>query len=539
MANIITPVDAGEVLSAAYVQATGREALDTIDTTTFANVVTVLKSDTVMMDNFIGSINLMLLDTVIAIRDYDEHLNLLNVSAEQWGAAKRKISFLYKAPDDVKFRNTDKHTQTFKDGETIDMYTIKKGDCVTTVITGKKSFQDHITIPDRQLDQAFTSFEQFVAWLNGMLMNFANIMKKYNEEMKRLTLANKFASAYLNGANNSMALNMAKLFNEEYGTNYKVSELKTKYLPAFTEFLVETVKNLFEFMTEQSTLYHEKIDGKDIDRHTPKSLQKMLLSTTWVNKIETRVYPNLFNVQWVDIGKEYEKVNFWQNIRKPNAISIKPNIVDPDTGASVDGDVVEIDEIIGCIFDVEAIGVTENFKRTYVTPYNASGEYRNQYFNWDFNSYQDDSENFILLYMEDEEEPTPGGVVDVAPVAQNRKLFDVTASTFQKNDIVVSDNGISGTLKEMVDSNPITDVWGTGYFIGLKFVLPEGCTSCKVGLNPSEGSGLVEIIDDPDKDGVFKVTDKDTQNIRVESIVNGVEVVKEYDLSTLTLQAAN
>ena len=46
----------------------------------------------------------------------------------------------------------------------------------------------------------------------------------------------------------------------------------------------------------------------------------------------------------------------------------------------------------------------------------------------------------------------------------------------------------------------------------MKFTnLDSNATSVKVGLDPSQSSGLVEIIDDPDKNGVFKITDKDTQ----------------------------
>lgn len=404
MANIITPVQALAVMTDAYKQSTGRTDIDTIDATNFANVAAIITGeDSVVMDNFVGTINLMLFDTVFAIREYDEKLKLLQVTSEQWGAAFRKISFLWKQGDDVSFRNTDQHTTVFRDGETIDMYTIKKGECITMAITGKKSFQDHITIPDRQLDQAFESPEKFAAYLSAMLLAFSNTIRKYNEEWKRLTLANMMATTYLNGRGK----NLLKLFNDEYGTNKKVVDIKTTFLPAFTEFMVETIKNDIEFLTELSTEYHDAIAGNAIDRHTPKGLQKMLVSTTWINKIETRVYPNLFNVQWAALDNNYEKVNFWQSIKAPNAINITPNIMDPVTGKSKDGDTVNLSEVIGCLYDVEAIGVTENFQRSYVTPYNPKGEFRNQYFNWDFNSYQDQSENFILYYVEDEEEPVP------------------------------------------------------------------------------------------------------------------------------------
>lgn len=78
--------------------------------------------------------------------------------------------------------------------------------------------------------------------------------------------------------------------------------------------------------------------------------------------------------------------------------------------------------------------------------------------------------------------------------------------------------------------------WGEGYFIALKFTNPDtAATSLRVGLDPSEGSGLVEL--DADMDGVFKVTDKDVQVLKTvtSSGTKTSEKVKTYDLSGLTL----
>ena len=535
MANVLTPVDALYVFENAYRQATGRTDIDAIDTSNFVAVAEQLNSsDSMVLDNFWGQITTTMIRTVIAVRSYTEKYNLTSVSNDIWGGYVRKLTFLYQAGEETEFNKTDINPNNLKDGTSKDMYTIKSCKVIGTYIFGRKTFQDWITIFDTQLAQYFRSAEDWAAFLSGMLMAFDNKQKKKNELWKRLTVANRMAAAI----NQGCGKNVVKLFNDEYGTSYTKKQLHTTYLPSYAAFFVNMVLDDIEFLTEMSVLNHVNLDDyEDIDRFTAKPLQKMYIQTKWINRVTTQVFPNLFNEQFLELKNNYEKVNYWQSILKPTEIDITPNQLDAETGKAVKGDRVKDIEILGCLFDQDAVFTSLDYKRSFSTPYNPKGEYRNLFFSWDFLSAEDDTENFICYYEEDEE-PTPSSV-DVAPVAQNRKLFDVTASTFQKNDIVVGENAISGTLKEMIDSNPITDVWGTGYFIGLKFVLPEGCTSCKVGLNPSEGSGLVEIINDPDKDGVFKVTDKDTQNIRLESIINGVEVVKEYDLSTLTLQPAN
>lgn len=105
-----------------------------------------------------------------------------------------------------------------------------------------------------------------------------------------------------------------------------------------------------------------------------------------------------------------------------------------------------------------------------------------------------------------------------------------------QSDIVVSDNAITGTLKQL-DEGDLVDAWGEGHFIALNFTdIPATATSVKVGLEPSYGNGLVEIITDPDKNGAWKVTDKDEQVFKVVTTDGTNTVEKSYDLSGLVLE---
>lgn len=95
---------------------------------------------------------------------------------------------------------------------------------------------------------------------------------------------------------------------------------------------------------------------------------------------------------------------------------------------------------------------------------------------------------------------------------------------------------ITGTLK-YIDSGVLADDWGAGNFLALKWSdIDERATSLKVGLEPSQGTGLVEAIDDPDRNGVFKITDKDTQIFKVIQSDGKDVCVQEFDLSGLTVE---
>ncbi len=57
-----------------------------------------------------------------------------------------------------------------------------------------------------------------------------------------------------------------------------------------------------------------------------------------------------------------------------------------------------------------------------------------------------------------------------------------------------------------------------------------------VGMNPTVSSGLVDVIGDPDKNGVFKVTNKIQQFVAVVDYGDHADTLV-FDLSGLTLNA--
>ena len=97
-------------------------------------------------------------------------------------------------------------------------------------------------------------------------------------------------------------------------------------------------------------------------------------------------------------------------------------------------------------------------------------------------------------------------------------------------------NKITGTLTKLTSGQLVTD-WGEGYFLAMKWTDPDQhATKLYVGLNPSEGSGLIECIEDTDRNGVFKITDPATQKLIIKQTGEGYGTKKqEFDLSGLIL----
>ena len=107
-----------------------------------------------------------------------------------------------------------------------------------------------------------------------------------------------------------------------------------------------------------------------------------------------------------------------------------------------------------------------------------------------------------------------------------------------QTDIAVDGNAITGTLNFIEGGlSPSGSLSGDGYFMALKFSDPdERTTSIKVGLDPTKGSGLVEL--DEDMNAVFKVDTKDGaayQKLKVVQEGANRRTTQTFDLSGLTL----
>lgn len=134
-----------------------------------------------------------------------------------------------------------------------------------------------------------------------------------------------------------------------------------------------------------------------------------------------------------------------------------------------------------------------------------------------------------------------GGVATVGVTAEAGDTTfpwtEYTPSQFQSN-VNVGDNAITGTLKfiegGLASSGALA---GDGNFIALKFTSDDWdkFTSVKVGLDPSAETGLVEIINDPDKNGVFKVSNT-SQVFKVVATDGTDTVTKTYSLAGLVLE---
>ena len=395
MANLLTPVDVYALMNAVVSQATGRTDLAVVDTTTFSSVgEIVLRTGT---ENTLNAISTVIGKTIFSVRPYKGKLESLRVAQQRWGGQVRKIINLYDEAEKSEDWNTNVTQNALDDGASVDMYKIRKPKAVQLNFYGTKVLQKHITRFRDQLSLAFHSEDEFIRFIDSVMVEFSNEIELLNEAESRATLLNFMAGI------SSMSLTEVDLvaeYNNEYGTTYTRAQLLSTYIESFMKFVAAEIKIYSNKLTDMSTLYHANLTGYNkIMRHTPKERQKMVMYEPIFIKTQAEVYSGLFNPKYLDIGS-FEGVNYWQSQATPTAINVKPNILDVATGASKDADVaVDLDYVLGLLFDEEACGVMPQFDYSSTTPFNSAGGYYNMYMHWRFNSYCDYTENAVLFVL--------------------------------------------------------------------------------------------------------------------------------------------
>lgn len=127
----------------------------------------------------------------------------------------------------------------------------------------------------------------------------------------------------------------------------------------------------------------------------------------------------------------------------------------------------------------------------------------------------------------------------VAPDAQSDEVYDHLVSEIQSADAAVSGNTFTGTLYYKEDGlSPAGPLSGSGWFMAVKLSnLDLRTTQCLIGLEPSQGTGYVDIYGDPDMVAVMKIQST-AQKLKVIQTGDGKERIQIFSLAGLTLEPA-
>lgn len=387
MANYPNITDIHIVLNAIMAQATGAP-LANIETADFTSLAqTTLKAG---YDRVIESISQVMSKTIFSSRRYRRHFKGLEADAIKYGNHVRKLQVI-----DNDFE-TDQWLPLV-DGQSVDQYTIKKPKVVQTNFYDQYTYQDHVTNFRRQLDVAFTNEAELAQFVAMYMENIANRLEQADESLARGTLLN-----YI-GAKLSVDTGNVIHLVTEYKAYAGISDAgwnvyaPDNFIP-FVKWMTGRIKTMCGYLTERTQLYHMNLTNKSIKRHTPYDRQKIYLLSSVENNISSSVLSDIYNDELLKMA-DHELVNYWQTPTAPGSINVTPKYIDADGVEQTSESAVTSNDVIGVIFDDEAVGYTiiEDWMGT--TPLNVAGEYYNTYFKRNYRYWNDLTENGIILAM--------------------------------------------------------------------------------------------------------------------------------------------
>lgn len=379
------------VLSEITSQATGTKVLTPINTGEFVSVAqTGLLTG---YDPLMTAISQVLSRTIFSIRPYNRKFGGLMADQIRYGNHVRKLQSV-----DKPFEDDDRFTLV--DGQSVDQYKVNKPEVLQTNFYGANVYQKSLTIYRDQLDNAFSGPDEFSRFLSMIMTNASDMIEQAHESTARSTLVN-FIGGKIAGDTKSV-INLLTEYNTATGLSLTAeSVMQPDNFPAFTRWMFARIKTISDMLTERSARYHVNITSpvdKTVMRHTPLDRQKIYLSARFMNQIDATVLSQTYHDNFLRIA-DYERVGYWQSIDDPLDINVKPTYMS-NSGALVSPEAVSQSNVIGAMFDEEAVGITTVNEWSATTPFNARGGYSNIFWHFTDRYWNDFTENGVVLLLE-------------------------------------------------------------------------------------------------------------------------------------------
>ena len=353
------------LVNAVHRQATGQDNIQATDLSSFISVAQATLQ--CGYEATLNAISQVITRTIISVRPYNAKFKGLEMSADRWGGILRKINFA----DSVALADP---TYQLVDGQSVDQYTVKKPNVLETRYVGSNVYKGKYTIFTRQLDVAFSSPEEFASFMSGLMTHFSNELEQWLENLKRTIVSNMIGAKNIIGGEGKVLL--LTEYNQLTGNSFtKQDVMKPANFKPFMQWAYTRVSEVSRLMSERSQLFQQVITNKPIMRHTPVEDQRVYMLASFLDAMDAQVLADTYHDNFLRYA-DVEPVSYWQAIKSPDEVSVTPVYADA-TGAIVTGTAQVIDDVIGIIFDRDAMGYNLYQDSLETSPYNADGQYYN------------------------------------------------------------------------------------------------------------------------------------------------------------------
>lgn len=405
MANTITPTDVYAIVNAMAAEMYGQNAtISAVNTSTFATVgEQMLRTG---YENTVNALSVVIGKNIIAARPYRGKFRVIMRVPQEYGLITRKISFYSSKLEASTDFNTNLTANQIVDGASIDPWKITKTYPLEINFCGLKLTQKTYTVFRYQLKQAFQNESNFASFVSGILTQIANDMEVDADAENRLQILNAIGATFNTGTARQK-VNLTAAYNQFYSTTYTTAQLLSTYYKEFMQFFVMRLKGDMELMSEYNSMFHIYPAKNDdagnalvLNRHTPPADRRLIMYMPMIRQAEASIFPSLFDSSYLRI-EDYIPVEYWQNPNNSSAVDIVPNQLNVSNGQSVNGNRVQLANVVALLFDRDALVTSMHVEDVLTSPLNNKGSYYNVTYHMGKDYQYDPTENMILYYMAD------------------------------------------------------------------------------------------------------------------------------------------
>ena len=369
--NNMTIEQANTLLASLHQQATGEAAITPTDLSSFISVAqnTLLAG----YDVVLGALTQMVSDTIMSVRPYNRKFAGLLYDTKEYGGIIRKIQF-----EDIDPEAASDYALV--DGSSVDQYVVKKPVVLQTNYVGSNEWASHYSITREQLKMAFTSPSALGEFFTALMVHFSNQKEQWLEEMARTALCDFIAAKnVMNGSYD--VIHLLTEYNTVTGASPAFTAQTIRQpanFPGFMKWVYGRVASLCDKMTERSELFQQVFTGHRIMRHTPLVDQRVYMLDEFLRAMEAEVLADTYHENFLRYA-DVESVGYWQAIENPDEIQVTPVYTDA-SGAPATGAAQTMTDVIGVVFDKNAVGYNIYHDSMETSPFNSRGLYYNLWY---------------------------------------------------------------------------------------------------------------------------------------------------------------
>ena len=361
-------------------QAIGDSGIVAVDTSSLVSLGDVVLSSSTNTEAFLNTLAQRIGKTIIRYRMYRNKLSDLVVDDFTFGAIVQKIRIqMPEAEADQSYGLTD--------GSSVDHYQIAKPTVDQKIFVTRTPYQYKLTIQQAHLKEAFTGEDAMGRFISAVFGELRNAIEKGLEELGRTCIGT--AIVVVDGSSNQ-TINLVTEYNalgHSLTAGPAVMEDKD-----FMRWAIARINQVYDYMQDMSVLYNDT----SIPTFTPEEDIRFKCHSDFVRKAQMVLQADTFNKALVDLPS-YSRINYWQDSQVGDKYGVKQDRPDPlNPGQTT---TVTVNNVIGIMYDKDALGTYKKDEIAATTPLNAAGLYYNTYYHEKQLWFYDPSENLVVFTL--------------------------------------------------------------------------------------------------------------------------------------------